>query len=74
MKVEIHPKYFPKAKIKCACGNMVVVGSAKESIDIEVCSSCHPFFTGKGKLIDSAGRVERFKSRAAKKSSPKKRK
>ncbi|MBI2024286.1 50S ribosomal protein L31 [Candidatus Giovannonibacteria bacterium] len=67
MKAEIHPKYFPKAKIKCACGNQMVVGSVKESIEVEVCSACHPFFTGKGKLIDAAGRVERFKARAAKK-------
>ncbi|OGF52024.1 50S ribosomal protein L31 [Candidatus Giovannonibacteria bacterium RIFCSPLOWO2_02_FULL_43_11b] len=67
MKAGIHPKYFPKAKMKCACGNTIIVGSAKESLDIEVCSACHPFFTGKGKLIDAAGRVERFKTRAAKK-------
>ena len=65
MKAEIHPKYFPNAKIKCACGNAITVGSTKESMDIEVCSACHPFFTGKGKLIDSAGRVERFRARAA---------
>ncbi|OGF82471.1 50S ribosomal protein L31 [Candidatus Giovannonibacteria bacterium RIFCSPLOWO2_01_FULL_46_13] len=74
MKAEIHPKYFPEAKIKCACGNLMTVGSAKENIEIEICSNCHPFFTGKGKLIDAAGRVERFRARAAKKTSPKKKK
>jgi len=67
MKAEIHPKYFPSAKMKCACGNVITVGSTKENIEIEVCSACHPFFTGKGKLLDAAGRVERFKTRAAKK-------
>jgi len=74
MKQDIHPTYFPEAKIKCACGNVLTVGSTKEKIDIEVCSACHPFYTGKGKLIDSAGRVEKFrakvdlaKSRSAKK-------
>lgn len=67
MKADIHPKYFPKAKIKCACGNVIITGSVKENMEIEICSACHPFFTGKGKLIDSAGRVERFKTRAAKK-------
>jgi large subunit ribosomal protein L31 len=66
MKKEIHPKYFPEAVIKCACGNEIVAGSAKEKISVEICSSCHPFFTGKKKLIDAAGRVEKFKTRKAK--------
>ena len=66
MKAKIHPTYFPKAKIKCACGNVITVGSTKEKIEVEVCSNCHPFFSGKEKLIDTAGRVERFKARAAK--------
>lgn len=74
MKAEIHPQYFPGAKIKCACGNVFTVGSVKENIEIEVCSNCHPFFTGKGKLIDAAGRVERFRTRAARKVAPKKKK
>ncbi|MDP3785158.1 MAG: 50S ribosomal protein L31 [bacterium] len=65
MKSEIHPKYFPQAQIKCACGNVITVGSVKEKTEVEVCSACHPFFTGKAKLIDSAGRVERFKTRAS---------
>lgn len=67
MKAEIHPKYFPQAKIKCACGNVITVGASKEKMEIEICSACHPFFTGKGRLIDTAGRVERFRARAAKK-------
>jgi large subunit ribosomal protein L31 len=65
MKTEIHPKYFRQAQIKCACGNIIKVGSTKEKMEVEVCSECHPFFTGKGKLIDTAGRVERFKARAS---------
>jgi len=66
MKTDIHPTYFPEAKIKCACGNIITVGSTKESMEVEVCSKCHPFYTGKGKLIDTAGRVEKFKARVAK--------
>ncbi len=66
MKKDIHPKYFPGAVIKCACGNKIIVGSTKEKIDVEICSACHPFFTGKKKLIDTAGRVEKFKARRAK--------
>lgn len=65
MKKDIHPKYNANAKINCACGNSLNVGSVKEKIDIEICSACHPFFTGKEKMIDTAGRVEKFKSRTA---------
>ena len=65
MKTEIHPKYFPSAKVACACGNSFSVGSTKEKIEIEICSNCHPFYTGNEKIIDSAGRVERFKARRA---------
>jgi large subunit ribosomal protein L31 len=65
MKKEIHPKYYPKAKVACACGNAFTVGSTKEEIQIEVCSACHPFYTGKEKMLDSAGRAERFKARKA---------
>ena len=71
VKTNIHPTYFPHAKIKCACGNVISVGSAKENIEVEICSNCHPFFTGKGKLIDTSGRVEKFKARQAKKQEPK---
>lgn len=65
MKQKIHPQYH-EAAVKCACGNKFMVGSAKERIDIEICSQCHPFYTGKQKLVDTAGRVEKFKARAAK--------
>lgn len=71
MKKDIHPKYFPEAKVTCACGNKFTVGSTAEKIEVEICSACHPFYTGNDKVIDAAGRVERFKTRAAK-VSPKK--
>lgn len=67
MKADIHPKYFPKAQIVCACGATYTAGSTKERIDIELCAACHPFFTGKQKIIDSARRVEKFAGRADKK-------
>ena len=66
MKKEIHPKYYPQAKVKCACGNSFTVGSTAPEINVEICSKCHPFYTGKDKIIDTAGRVERFKKRAEK--------
>jgi large subunit ribosomal protein L31 len=66
MKKEIHPKYYKNAQVKCACGNVFTVGSTKESIEIEICSQCHPFYTGKEKLIDALGRVEKFKKRLEK--------
>jgi len=66
MKKEIHPKYFDKAEVKCACGNTFTVGSTFEKLDIEICSACHPFFTGSEKVLDKAGRVEQFKARRAK--------
>jgi large subunit ribosomal protein L31 len=65
MKTEIHPTYFPKATVECACGNKFVVGSTKEKISVEICSACHPFYTGTEKVLDSAGRVEKFKNRRA---------
>lgn len=67
MKKNIHPKYYPKARTICACGNTFIVGSTMELIEIEICSKCHPFYTGKEKIIDTMGRVERFKKRLAKK-------
>ncbi|MDP2856033.1 MAG: 50S ribosomal protein L31 [bacterium] len=67
MKKDIHPQYHPRAKVKCACGNYFEVGSTKPEIQVEICSACHPFYTGKEKIIDTAGRVERFKKRLAKK-------
>lgn len=66
MKKEGHPKYYEKSKIKCICGNIFTVGSTKDEIDIEICSKCHPFYTGKDKVIDTAGRIERFKKRLQK--------
>lgn len=63
MKKDIHPTYYPKAKVKCACGNEFTVGSTREEISVEICSACHPFYTGQDKVIDTAGRVERFKAR-----------
>ncbi len=65
MKSDIHPTYFPEAKATCACGAVYSVGSTKESIKVEICRSCHPFYTGADKVIDTAGRVEKFKARAA---------
>lgn len=66
MKKNIHPKYFSEAKIICACGNVITTGSVKEEMKIEVCSACHPFYTGKKRLVDSTGRVDRFKKRMEK--------
>ena len=66
MKKDIHPQYYKKAKIVCSCGKMHEIGSTREKMEVEICSACHPFFTGQEKLIDKAGRVEKFKSRRAK--------
>ncbi len=66
MQKEIHPTYFPKAKASCVCGAKFDFGSTKEDIRVEICSQCHPFFTGKENIVDSAGRVERFKKKVAK--------
>lgn len=66
MKVDTHPTYFPKATVTCACGNKFSVGSTKEKLEIEICSNCHPFYTGTEKTLDAAGMVDKFKSRAAK--------
>jgi large subunit ribosomal protein L31 len=66
MKKEIHPTYYPDAKVRCACGAVFTIGSTKPEIQIEICGQCHPFYTGKGKLIDVAGRVEKFKARTEK--------
>ena len=60
MKEGIHPNY-KETIIKCACGNELTVGSTKSDIAVEICSQCHPFYTGKQKLVDSAGRIERFR-------------
>ena len=67
MKKDIHPKYYPHAKVICACGNSFTVGSTLPEIHVEICSRCHPFYTGKQKLVDTAHRVEKFEARVAKK-------
>lgn len=66
MKKDIHPAYFPKAVIKCSCGNSFEVGSTIKELKVEICSACHPFYTGKQKLVDTAGRVDKFQARASK--------
>ncbi len=65
MKKDIHPTYYPDAKVICACGNTFTTGSTKPQLHVEICSACHPFYTGKQKLVDTAGRVEKFRARAA---------
>jgi len=60
MKEKIHPKYFPDAKVTCSCGNTFTTGSTRQTLRVELCNKCHPFFTGEQKIIDTAGRVERF--------------
>ncbi len=65
MKADIHPTYHDAITVKCACGNTFVTGSTVEQIDVEICAACHPFFTGKSKLMDAAGRVDKFKARLA---------
>jgi large subunit ribosomal protein L31 len=62
MQEKIHPKYEP-AKITCACGNVIETRSTARDIKVEICSACHPFFTGKQKLVDTAGRIERFRKK-----------
>lgn len=65
MKTKTHPTYFPEAQVVCACGRTFTVGSTKEKLSVEICSACHPFYTGNDKLMDVAGRVEKFKARTA---------
>ncbi|MFH1583423.1 MAG: 50S ribosomal protein L31 [Candidatus Falkowbacteria bacterium] len=63
MKKDIHPKYYPKAKMTCACGSSFTTGSTLPELKVEICSACHPFYTGKQKLLDSARRVEKFQAK-----------
>ena len=63
MKREIHPPYYTDAKVVCYCGNTFTTGSTRKLLKVEVCSKCHPFFTGEQRIVDTAGRVERFKRR-----------
>ena len=68
MKKDIHPVYYKDANVSCACGNNFVVGSTQAELKVEICSACHPFYTGKQKLMDTARRVEKFTEKQAKKS------
>ncbi len=73
MKADTHPQYYPDAKVKCACGNIWKTGSTKPELQVSICSNCHPFYTGTEKIVDTRGRVERFKKRlerTTQKSSP----
>ena len=65
MKSSIHPQFYPAAKVTCACGNSFTTGSTQKELYTEVCSACHPFYTGKQKLLDTAGSIDKFKKRAA---------
>ena len=63
MKPKIHPEYYNDAKVVCACGNTFTIGSTKKMVRVELCSKCHPFYTGEQRVVDTMGRVERFKRR-----------
>jgi len=63
MKKEIHPKYYPACRVTCVCGNTFTTGSTEPELKVELCSACHPFYTGKQKLVDSARRVEKFEAK-----------
>lgn len=63
MKPDIHPRFYENAQVVCSCGNTFTTGSTKPEIHVELCSNCHPFYTGKQKIIDTAGRVDRFKKK-----------
>ena len=63
MKTEIHPTYYRDAKVVCSCGNTWTTGSTKQELRVELCSKCHPFFTGEQRIVDTEGRVERLRRR-----------
>lgn len=65
MKAQIHPQYFDDAQVVCSCGNKFTVGSTKQTIHVELCDNCHPFYTGKARFIDTASRIERFQAKQA---------
>jgi len=65
VKAKIHPKWYPEARVHCACGNTFIAGSTVPEIAVEICSSCHPLFTGQQKFVDTAGRVDKFNQRVA---------
>lgn len=66
MKKDTHPTYYKDAQVTCSCGAQFTLGSTMESIRVEICSNCHPMYTGKSKVMDSAGRVDKFKERMSK--------
>ena len=70
MKKDIHPKYYPEAQVICACGSSFTVGATKEEIRTDICSECHPFFTGEQRIVDTEGQVERFMRRLDKMETP----
>ena len=74
MKKNIHPQYYKNATVHCACGNVFNVGSTKELIDTEICSKCHPFYSGKERIMDTMGQVQKFRKRLEKKQDIKKKK
>lgn len=63
MKTDIHPQYFTEAKVSCVCGNSFVTGATVPEVKVEICSNCHPYYTGRQKFIDTTGRLERFKQK-----------
>ncbi len=63
MKAKIHPKYYPEARVICACGNSYTVGSTSPELKVDICSQCHPFYTGEQRIVDTAGQVDRFMKR-----------
>lgn len=65
MKANLHPQWYPEAKVSCACGNVFVVGATFPELKVEVCSNCHPFYTGTMKFLDTAGRVDAFRAKQA---------
>ena len=65
MKAAIHPKWFAEAKVTCACGNVFTTGASVPELHVDVCSACHPFYTGQMKFVDTAGRVDAFKAKMA---------
>ncbi|OQA44691.1 MAG: 50S ribosomal protein L31 [Chloroflexi bacterium ADurb.Bin325] len=63
MKAKIHPKYYPEARVVCACGNTFTVGSTVAELKVDICAACHPFYTGEQRIVDTAGQVDRFMKR-----------
>lgn len=66
MKKDLHPDYYPEARVVCGCGNTFVTGATKQLIKTDICSACHPFFTGEQRIVDTAGQVERYMRRLEK--------